>query len=33
MDNQNVKYYDLNKHTAVLANEFDFADKLNSMAK
>ena len=33
MDNQNVKYYDLNKHTAVLANEFDFADKLNSMAR
>jgi len=33
MDNQNVKYYDLNKYTAVLANEFDFADKLNSMAR
>ncbi len=31
MDNQNVKYYDLNKYTAVLAKEFDFADKLNSM--
>jgi putative transposase len=33
MDNQNVKYYDLNKYTAVLANEFDFADKLNCMAR
>ena len=33
MDNQNVKYYDLNKYTAVLANEFDFADELNSMAR
>lgn len=33
MDNQNVKYYDLNKYTAVLAKEFDFADKLNSMAR
>jgi putative transposase len=33
MDNQNVKPYDLNKYTAVLANEFDFADKLNSMAR
>jgi len=33
IDNQNVKPYDLNKYTAVLANEFDFADKLNSMAR
>lgn len=33
MDNQNVKYYDLNKHTAVLAKEFDFAAQLNSMAR
>jgi putative transposase len=33
MDNQNVKPYDLNKYTAVVANEFDFADKLNSMAR
>ncbi|MFN6180803.1 MAG: RNA-guided endonuclease TnpB family protein, partial [Dolichospermum sp.] len=33
MDNHNVKPYDLNKYTAVLANEFDFADKLNSMAR
>jgi putative transposase len=33
IDNQNVKPYDLNKYTAVLANEFEFADKLNSMAR
>lgn len=33
MDNQNVKPYDLNKYTAVLAKEFDFADQLNSMAR
>ncbi|MFN7529362.1 MAG: RNA-guided endonuclease InsQ/TnpB family protein, partial [Dolichospermum sp.] len=33
MNNQNVKPYDLNKYTAVLAHEFDFADKLNSMAR
>ena len=33
MDNQNVKPYDLNKYTAVLASEFDFAEKLNSMAR
>lgn len=33
MDNQNVKPYDLNKYTAVLANEFPKADKLNSMAR
>ncbi len=32
IDNRNVKAYDLNKYTAVLANEFEFADKLNSMA-
>jgi putative transposase len=28
-----VSKYDLNKYSAVLANEFDFADKLNSMAR
>ncbi len=33
MDNQNVKPYDLNKYTAHVANEFDFADKLNSSAR
>ncbi|MBD2204471.1 IS200/IS605 family element transposase accessory protein TnpB [Calothrix sp. FACHB-1219] len=33
MDNSNVKPYDLNKYTAVIANEFDFADKLNSSAR
>jgi len=33
MDNQKVNSYDLNKYTAVLANEFDFADKLNSQAR
>lgn len=33
MDNRNIKPYDLNKHTAVLAKEFKFADKLNSMAR
>lgn len=33
MDNRGVKPYDLNKYTAVLANEFEFADKLNSMAR
>ncbi len=33
MDNQNVKPYDLNKYTAVIANGFDFADKLNSSAR
>jgi putative transposase len=32
-DNQKIKPYDLNKHTAVLAKEFKFADKLNSMAR
>ncbi|PIG93496.1 RNA-guided endonuclease TnpB family protein [Gloeocapsopsis sp. IPPAS B-1203] len=33
MDNQKIKPYDLNKYTAVLAKEFEFADKLNSMAR
>jgi len=33
MDNQKVSKYDLNKYSAVLANEFRFADKLNSMAR
>jgi putative transposase len=33
MDNQNVKPYDLNKYTAVIAKEFDFAEKLNSTAR
>lgn len=33
MDNQNVKPYDLNKYTAILKTEFDFADKLNSSAR
>ncbi|MBD2202342.1 IS200/IS605 family element transposase accessory protein TnpB [Calothrix sp. FACHB-1219] len=33
MDNSKVKPYDLNKYTAVIANEFDFADKLNSSAR
>ncbi len=33
MDNSNVKPYDLNKYTAVIANEFEFADKLNSSAR
>ena len=33
MDTHNVKPYDLNKYTAILANEFEFADKLNSMAR
>jgi len=33
MDNQKVNSYDLNKYTAVLANEFAFADKLNSQAR
>ncbi len=33
MDNKKVSKYDLNKHSAVLANEFGFADKLNSMAR
>lgn len=33
MDNEKVSKYDLNKYSAVLANEFGFADKLNSMAR
>lgn len=33
MDNPGVKRYDLNKYCAVLASEFPFADKLNSMAR
>lgn len=33
MDNQNVKPYDLNKYTAVIKSEFDFAEKLNSSAR
>ncbi|MEO3707074.1 transposase [Trichormus azollae] len=33
MDNSYVNPYDLNKYTTVLANEFDFADKLNSIAR
>ncbi len=33
MDNQKVSKYDLNKYSAVIASEFSFADKLNSMAR
>ncbi|MGH1396825.1 MAG: RNA-guided endonuclease InsQ/TnpB family protein [Trichormus sp.] len=33
MDNKNVGRYDLNKYCAVLAEEFSFADELNSMAR
>jgi putative transposase len=33
MDNKSVGKYDLNKHCAVLAAEFPFADELNSMAR
>ena len=33
MDNKQVSKYDLNKHSAVLAELFSFADKLNSMAR
>jgi len=33
MDNQGVNKYDLNKYCAVLAREFEWADKLNSMAR
>lgn len=33
IDNQKVKPYDLNKYTALLVKEFDFANKLNSMAR
>jgi len=32
-DNPNIKPYDLNEYTAVLAKEFDCANKLNSMAR
>lgn len=33
MDNKQVSKYSLNKYSAVLASEFSFADKLNSMAR
>jgi putative transposase len=33
MDNKGVSKYDLNKYCAVLANEFPFANELNSMAR
>jgi putative transposase len=33
MDNKDVSKYDLNKYSAVLAKEFPFVDKLNSMAR
>ena len=33
MDNKEVSKYDLNKYSAVLAKEFPFAGKLNSMAR
>lgn len=33
IDNQKIDRYDLNKHCAVLAREFKFADNLNSMAR
>ena len=33
MDNRGVNKYDLNKHSAVLAKEFDFASRLNSTAR
>lgn len=33
MDHRGVKPYDLNKYCAVLAKEYDFAAKLNSMAR
>jgi putative transposase len=33
MDGNAKSCFDLNKHTAVLAKEFDFANKLNSMAR
>jgi putative transposase len=33
MDNQGVNKYDLNKHCRVLAQEFPFANKLNSQAR
>ena len=31
MDNRGINRYDLSKYCAVLAAEFDFADKLNSI--
>ncbi len=33
MDHKGVGKYDLNKQAAILASEFDFANKLNSMAR
>ena len=33
MDNKSIGRYDLSKYCAVLALRFDFADKLNSMAR
>ena len=33
MDNKKISKYDLNKYSAVLANSFGFADKLNSTAR
>lgn len=33
MDNRGINKYDLNKYCAVLAKEFDFANKLNSTAR
>ncbi len=33
MDNRDVDKYDLNKHMAVLAKEFEFAKQLNSQAR
>ena len=33
IENKGVNKYDLNKYCAVLAKEYDFADKLNSMAR
>ena len=33
MDNKGVNKYDLNKHCRVLAQEFPFANKLNSQAR
>lgn len=33
MENKGVDKYDLNKYCAVLAKEFEFAGKLNSMAR
>ncbi len=33
MDNKGINKYDLNKYCAVLASEFEWVDKLNSMAR